>query len=165
MRRMDELHLARPMCGARQMVFALRRDGVRVGRNRVRRLMRLMGLVAAAPKAVRQRQGPAEQGFPYLLSGLRIDRADQVWCADITYIPMRGGFPYLVAVMDWATRRILSWWLSNGMGSEFCVAALQAASLPLGSSFTIMRGRIRHWAGTALQWRTSVTGAAKAPPL
>lgn len=127
MRRMDELHLSRPMYGARQMVFALRREGIRAGRNRVRRLMRIMGLVAVAPKPSTSVKAPSHKVFPYFLRGLRIDRADQVWCADITYIPVQGGFLHLVAVMDWATRRILSWRLSSGMGSEFCVAALQDA--------------------------------------
>ena len=127
MRRMDELHLARPMCGARQMVFALRREGVRAGRSRVRRLMRLMGLSAVAPKPAASVKSPSHKVFPYLLRGLRIDRADQVWRSDITYVPVRGGFPHLAAVMDWTTRHVLSWRLSGGMGTEFCVAALHDA--------------------------------------
>ena len=127
MRRMDEIHAASPMYGARQIVFTLRREGIAAGRNRVRRLMRVMGLTAMVPKSAASVKAPLNKVFPYLLRGLRIDRLNQVWCADITYIPMRGGFMYLAAVMDWAMRCILSWRLSNGMGTAFCLDALYDA--------------------------------------
>ena len=134
MRRIDELHLAHPVRGARQMVLHLRRESVRVGRNRVRRLMRLMGLAAVAPKPSTSVKAPQNKVYPYLLRGLSIERPNQAWCADITYIPMRGGFLYLVAVMDWHTRCVLSWRLSNAMSADFCVDALQDALRDTGSA-------------------------------
>jgi putative transposase len=105
----------------------LRREGVSVGRHRVRRLMRLMGLEAIYQAPRTSVPHPAHRIYPYLLNGLAIDRADQVWCADITYIPVQRGFLYLVAIMDWATRHVLSWRLSNTMDAGFCVEALREA--------------------------------------
>ena len=102
MRRLDELYLATPFYGSRRMVAVLRRDGWSVNRKRVRRLMRLMGLEAIYQKPDTSRQHPEHKVHPYLLRGLPIDRPNQVWCADITYIPMAKGFVYLVAVMDWS---------------------------------------------------------------
>jgi putative transposase len=127
MRRIDELFLKYPFYGSRQMARQLRREGVRVGRHRVRRLMRLMGLEAIyqAPRTSAPR--PAHRVYPYLLKGMKIDRADQVWCADITYIPVQRGFLYLVAIMDWATRHVLAWRLSNTLDAGFCVEALREA--------------------------------------
>ena len=113
MRRLDELHLAHPFYGSRQMMRHLRREGVTVGRHRVRRLMRLMGLEAMYRRPRTSVAKPAHRVYPYLLRDLTIDRPDQVWCADITYIPVLKGFFYLVAVMDWATRHVLSWRLFN----------------------------------------------------
>ncbi len=127
MRRMDELYLATPFYGSRRMTAVLRRDGLAVNRKRVRRLMRVMGLEAIYQKPNTSRCHPAHKVYPYLLRGLAIVRPNQVWCADITYIPMARGFVYLVAVMDWFSRRVLAWRLSIGMETDFCVEALREA--------------------------------------
>jgi putative transposase len=127
MRRIDELFLKYPFYGSRQMARQLRREGVGVGRHRVRRLMRLMGLEAIYQAPRTSVPHPAHRIYPYLLNGMAIDRANQVWCADITYIPVQRGFLYLVAIMDWATRHVLSWRLSNTMDAGFCVEALREA--------------------------------------
>jgi putative transposase len=109
MRRMDELYLAYPFYGSRRMTAVLSREGWAVNRKRARRLMRLMGLWAIYQKPNTSRQHPEHKVYPYLLRGLIIDRPNQVWSADITYIPMAKGFVYLVAVMDWFSRRVLAW--------------------------------------------------------
>ena len=127
MRRMDELYMASPFYGSRRMVAVLRRDGWTVNRKRVRRLMRLMGLEAIYPKPNTSKAHPAHQVYPYLLRDLVIERPNQVWCADITYIPMAKGFVYLVAVMDWFSRRVLAWRVSITLDADFCVEALQDA--------------------------------------
>jgi putative transposase len=127
MRRIDELFLKYPFYGSRQMARQLRREGVRIGRHRVRRLMRLMGLAAIYQAPRTSAPHPAHRVYPYLLKGLVIDRPNRVWCADITYIPVQRGFLYLVAIMDWATRHVLSWRLSNTMDARFCVEALEEA--------------------------------------
>lgn len=127
MRRIDALFLKYPFYGSRQLARQLRREGVIVGRHRVRRLMRLMGLetIYRAPRT--SAPHPGHRVYPYLLKGLAIERPDHVWCADITYIPVRRGFLYLVAIMDWATRHVLAWRLSNTMDSRFCVEAVNEA--------------------------------------
>ena len=127
MRRIDELFMKHPFYGSRQMVRQLRREGVCVGRHRVRRLMRLMGLEAIYQAPRTSMPHPAHRVYPYLLKGMTIDRPNQVWCADITYIPVQHGFLYLVAIMDWATRHVLSWRLSNTMDASFCIEALNDA--------------------------------------
>ncbi len=127
MRRIDELFLKYPLYGSRQMVRQLRREGIRIGRHRVRRLMRLMGLEAIYQAPRTSEPHPAHRVYPYLLKGLVIERPNQVWCADITYIPVQRGFLYLVAVMDWATRHVLAWRLSNTMDTRFCIEALNEA--------------------------------------
>ena len=127
MRRLDEQYLATPFYGARRMVAVLRRDGWVVNRKRVRRLMGVMGIEAIYQKPNTSRRHPDHKVYPYLLRGLVIERANQVWCADITYIPMAKGFVYLVAVMDWFSRRVLAWRVSIGMETDFCVEALQEA--------------------------------------
>jgi len=127
MRRLDELYLATPFYGTRRMAAVLRREGWSVNRKRVRRLMRVMGLEAIYQKPNTSRPHPQHKVYPYLLRGLVIDRPNQVWCADITYIPMARGFVYLVAVMDWFSRRVLAWRLSIGLETAFCVEALQEA--------------------------------------
>ena len=127
MRRMDELHLAWPFYGSRRMAAVLRRDGWPVNRKRIKRLMRVMGLEAIYQKPNTSRRHPDHKVYPYLLRGLVIDRPNQVWCADITYIPMAKGFVYLVAVMDWFSRRVLAWRVSITMETAFCVEALQEA--------------------------------------
>ncbi len=127
MRRMDELHMDHPFYGSRQMMRHLRREGVTAGRHRVRRLMRLMGMEAIYRRPRTSIPNSEHRVFPYLLRGLEISRADHVWCADITYVPVSQGCFYLVAVMDWATRHVLSWRLSNTMDATFCTAALDEA--------------------------------------
>ena len=127
MRRIDELFLKYPFYGSRQMVRQLRREGVCIGRHRVRRLMRLMGLQAIYQKPRTSDPHPEHRIYPYLLRNMRINRPNQVWCADITYIPVRRGFLYLVAIMDWATRHVLAWRLSNTMDVRFCIEALNEA--------------------------------------
>ena len=127
MRRMDELYTKWPFYGSRRMVAALRQDGLNVNRKRVRRLMRVMGLEAIYQKPNTSKGHPDHKVYPYLLRGLAIERPNQVWCADITYIPMAKGFVYLVAVMDWYSRRVLAWRLSITMEADFCVEALQEA--------------------------------------
>ena len=111
---------------------ALLREGISVGRRRVRRLMRKLGLWAVRPKRNTSKRHPEHQVYPYLLRGRTIDQPNQVWAADITYIPMRQGFLYLVAIIDWATRRVLSWRLSNTLTAGFCVAALSEALARFG---------------------------------
>ena len=127
MRRIDELFLKYPFYGARQMVRHLRREGVRIGRRRAGRLMRLMGLQAVYRAPRTSEAHPERRVYPYLLKGLEIERANQVWCADITYIQVRRGFLYLVAVMAWASRHVLAWRLSNTLDAGFCVEALNEA--------------------------------------
>ena len=127
MRRLDELFLKYPFYGSRQMARRLRREGIHAGRHRVRRLMRLMGLQAIYQAPRTSVPHPAHRVYPYLLKGMAIDRPNRVWCADITYIPVQRGFLYLVAIMDWATRHVLAWRLSNTMDASFCVEALAEA--------------------------------------
>ena len=127
MRLIDEQFLETPWYGSRQMVRHLRRQGHVVGRKRVRRLMATMGLAAVYQRPRTTVPHPEHRIWPYLLRDLSIDRPDQVWCADITYIPMRRGFLYFVAVMDWASRKVLAWRLSNTLDVEFCIEALEEA--------------------------------------
>jgi putative transposase len=127
MRRIDELFMKYPFYGSRQMVRQLRREGIAVGRHRVRRLMRLMGLEAIYQAPRTSDPHPAHRIYPYLLRGKAINRPNQVWCSDITYIPVQHGFLYLVAIMDWATRHVLAWRLSNTMDTRFCLEALNEA--------------------------------------
>jgi putative transposase len=127
MRLIDGQFLETPWYGARQMARHLRRRGHAVGRKRVRRLMAEMGLAAVYQQPRTTVPHPEHRVYPYLLRGLAIDRPDQVWCADITYIPMRRGFLYLVAVMDWASRMVLAWRLPNTMEADFCIEALEEA--------------------------------------
>ena len=124
MRRIDRQYLKTPWYGSRQMARHLRREGISTGRARVRRLMRLLGLQAIYQKPHTSIPNSRHRVYPYLLRDLAVTRPNQVWCADITYIPMRRGFLYLVAVMDWHTRAVLSWRLSNTLDSSFCVEAL-----------------------------------------
>jgi putative transposase len=127
MRRMDELHLRWPFYGSRKLMRELRKEGMVINRKRVQRLMRLMDIVAMAPQPNTSKPSPEHPKFPYLLRGLAIERPNQVWAADITYIPMARGFGYLVAVIDWYSRRVLSWRLSNSLDTGFCLEALDDA--------------------------------------
>jgi putative transposase len=127
MRRIDELHLELPCAGARMLRDLLRAEGVKVGRKHVRTLMEKMGIEALYRRPNTSRAHPAHPVYPYLLRGLSIERSNQVWALDITYVPMARGFVYLVAVMDWYSRKVLAWRLSITMDVEFCVAAMQEA--------------------------------------
>jgi putative transposase len=127
MRRIDELHMDYPFAGARMLRDFLRQEGHRVGRRRVTRLMQIMGIEALYRKPNTSKKHPAHPVYPYLLRGLKIERPNQVWATDITYIPMRRGFVYLVAVLDWFSRRVLAWRLSNTLTADFCIEAVQEA--------------------------------------
>jgi putative transposase len=149
MRLIDGQFLETPWYGSRQMTRHLRREGYAVGRKRVRRLMAKIGLAPIYQRPRTTVPHPEHRIHPYLLRNEVIDRANQVWCADITYVPMRRGFLYLVAVMDWATRKVLAWRLSNTMDVEFCIEALEEAlacygrpaifNTDQGSQFTSLR--------------------------
>ena len=127
MRKIDLAFTEWPFLGVRQMRNYLRLLGYSAGIKRVRRLMRLMGLMPIYQKPRTSVPHPEHRRYPYLLRGLTITGPNQAWCADITYIPMRKGFLYLVAIMDWHSRKVLSWRLSNTMDADFCVAALEEA--------------------------------------
>ena len=127
MRIIDEQFLLTPYYGSRQMKCHLRRQGYCVDRKRIRRLMRLMGLEAIYQTPKTSLAHPQHIKYPYLLKGLVIDRPNQVWCTDITYIPIKRGFLYLIAIMDWYSRKVLSWRLSNTLDADFCVEALKEA--------------------------------------
>ena len=177
MRRIDELFMKYPFYGSRQMVRQLRRDGVCVGRHRVRRLMRLIGLEAIYQAPRTSVPHPMHRIYPYLLKGMAIDQPNRVWCADITYIPVQRGFLYLVAIMDWATRHVLSWRLSNTMDAGFCAEALGDAlarygqpeifNTDQGSQFTSLdspacsrtRASASPWTVGAAAWTTSSSSA------
>ena len=133
MRLIDAAFLECPYYGSRQMARHLRRQGYTVGRKRTARLMAKMGLSPIYQKPRTSVPHPQHLVYPYLLKGLLIDRPNQVWCADITYIPMRRGFLYLVAIMDWATRKVLAWRLSNTMEADFCIEALEEALARFGA--------------------------------
>ncbi len=127
MRRIDVLHLELPFYGSRRMMFELNKDGPAVNRKRVQRLMRMMGVVALVPRPGTSKPAPGHRIYPYLLRGMTITEPNHVWATDITYIPMERGFLYLVAVIDWASRAVLAWRLSNTMDASFCIAALDEA--------------------------------------
>lgn len=126
MRRIDELHLEMPYAGARMLSRLLKREGNPVGRKRVKTLMHRMGIQALYRKPNTSKPHPEHKVYPYLLRSLEISRPNHVWAADITYIPMKRGFVYLFAVLDWASRRVLSWRLSNTMTTDFCLEAVQS---------------------------------------
>jgi putative transposase len=127
MRRIDEQYLKTPFYGSRKMAEELSTEECVVNRKRVQRLMRTMGIAAIYPRRKTTIACVGHRVYPYLLRGLTIDRANQVWCSDITYVPMERGFMYLVAIMDWYSRYVLSWRTSNTLDSEFCVEALEEA--------------------------------------
>ena len=127
MRRIDELHLKAPHYGSRKIAVVLSAEGEAVNRKCVQRLMQIMDLESVAPKPSTSRPAPEHPKFPYLLRRLKVCRVNQVWATDITYIPLSRGFAYLVAVMDWHSRYVLSWRLSNSLDTAFCVEALEEA--------------------------------------
>lgn len=133
MRRIDALYLEHPWMGSRSLADELTSLESPVGRDRVRRLMLIMGIESLAPKPGTSKRQPKHPVYPYLLRGMTIDRPNHVWATDITYIPMARGFMYLIAVMDWATRKVLSWRLSNTLDTRFCVEALKEALFKYGA--------------------------------
>jgi putative transposase len=124
---MDRQYLKTPFYGSRRMKAWLLGEGYLVSRSKVRRLMRLMGLEAIYRRPNTSKPAPGHRVYPYLLKGVDVNRVDQVWASDITYIPMAQGFLYLVAIMDWYSRYVVAWKLSNTMDTDFCVAALEEA--------------------------------------
>ena len=133
MRRIDELHLQYPFAGARMLRDSLRQEGHAIGRRQVATLMRRMGITAIYRKPRTSPRHPAHRIYPYLLRQLTITRPNQVWAADITYIPMRRGFVYLCSILDGASRRVLAWRLSNTLTTDFCVDAVQEAITRYGT--------------------------------
>ena len=127
MLKVDKQFLDTPFYGVWQMIWHLQNEGHAVNEKRIRRLMRLMRLMPIYQKPNTSKPAKGHKTYPYLLGGLRIDRPNQVWCADITYLPMRKGFLYLVAIMDWFTRKVLAWRISNTLEAEFCLEALNEA--------------------------------------
>jgi putative transposase len=153
----DRVFTQYPFFGSRQIRAYLRREGMAVGRHRVRRLMRMMGLEAIYKRPRTTTPHPAHPVYPYLLKGMAIDRPNQVWCADITFIPVRRGFLYLVVVMDWATRKVLSWRLSNTMHASFCVEALDEAIAKHGTPEIMNTDQGSQFTGA--DWITTLTEA------
>jgi len=127
MRRIDEMHMKRPFYGSRRIRDWLYEEGHDINRKRVQRLMRQMGIAALYPRKNTSKPGKGHKIYPYLLKDLEINRSNQVFCSDITYIPMTKGFVYLTVIMDWYSRKVLSWRLSNTMDSDFCIDALEEA--------------------------------------
>jgi putative transposase len=165
MRLIDEQYLQTPYFGSRRMTKHFIRAGERVNRKRVQRLMRLMGLEGLFPGRKTTIPAPGHKVYPYLLRGLTIDRPNQVWCSDITYVPLRGGYLYLVAVMDWFSRHVLAWQLSNTLDATFCVEAVDApwpkrgrrCSTPIKDHSSPARRSRRCCCKTA--WRSAWMGA------
>ncbi len=133
MRLIDEIHLKRPFYGSRRMRDELEDRGHKVNRKRIQRLMRQMGLRALYPRRRTSQPGKGHKIYPYLLRDLSIERANQVWATDICYLPMAKGFMYLVAIMDWHSRRVLSWRVSNTLDTDFCIEALEEALQRFGA--------------------------------
>jgi putative transposase len=157
-RRLDELFLLWPFFGSRRMTARLRAEGWRINRKRVQRLMRQMGLVALGPKPKTSKPASGHKIYPYLLRDLLITRPNQVWCADVTYIPMARGFLYLVAIMDWASRAVLSWQLSNTLDADFCVRALDEALARCGRPEIFNTDQGSQFTSTAFTGRLSAAG-------
>lgn len=157
MKAIDRLFTLYPFFGSRQIRAALRREGISVGRHRVRRLMRMMGLEVIYKRPRTTTPHPAHSVYPHLLKGMAIDRPDQVWCADITFVPVRRGLLYLTAIMDWATRRILAWRLSNTMHASFSVEALEEAIAEHGAPEIMNTDQGSQFTGS--DWVTTLTAA------
>ena len=157
MKEIDRVFTKYPFFGSRQIAAYLRREGVVVGRHRVRRLMARMGLEAIYKRPRTSQPHPQHPVFPYLLRKMQIDRPNQVWCADITFVPVRNGFLYLVAIMDWASRKVLSWRLSNTMHADFCVDALNEAIAKYSPPEIMNTDQGSQFTGSA--WITTLTEA------
>jgi putative transposase len=158
MRRIDALFMAWPFLGSRRLTAMLRADGHAVNRKRVQRLMRIMGIAALGPKPKTSRPAPGHEICPYLLRDLVIDRPNQVWAADITYIPIGRGFLYLVAIIDWASRAVLAWRLSNTMDATFCVDALDEALARFGRPEIFNTDQGSQFTGAAFTGRLAGAG-------
>ncbi len=157
MRQIDRVFTKYPFFGSRQIAAYLPRVGYHAGRHRVRRLMKVMGHEAIYKRPNTSKKHPENRIYPYLLRGMSITRPNQVWCADITYIPMPRGFLYLVAIMDWATRKVLSWRLSNTMDASFCKEALDEAITKYGPPEIMNTDQGSQFTGSA--WITTLTEA------
>lgn len=157
MKEIDRFFTKYPFFGSRQIAAYLRREGTVVGRHRVRRLMTTMGLEAIYKRPRTSQPHPQHPVYPYLLRKMVIDRPNQVWCADITFVPVKNGFLYLVAVMDWATRKVLSWRLSNTMHADFCVEALNEAIAKYGPPAICNTDQGSQFTGSA--WIMTLTDA------
>ena len=133
MQRIDKLYMEQPWMGSRSLANHLTTPEAPLGRDRARRLMLVMGIESLAPQPGTSKRQPKHPVYPYLLRGITIDKPNQAWATDITYIPMARGFMYLIAIMDWATRKVLSWRLSNTLDTRFCVEALKEALFKYGA--------------------------------
>lgn len=160
MRRIDELHLKLPFYGSRRMMFELNKEGRAVNRKRVQRLMRVIGIVALVPRPGTSKPAPGHKIYPYLLRGLTIAEPNHVWAADITYIPMARGFLYLVAIIDWASRAVLAWRLSNTMDTSFCIAALDEALARYGKPKIFNTDQGSQFTSEAFTGRLTAAGVA-----
>ena len=149
MRRIDELHVEYPFAGSRMLRDLLRGEGVAVGRDRVIGMMRRMGIAAIYRRPNTSKPGPGHKIYPYLLRGLAVDGPNQVWAMDITYIPMARGFVYLAAVVDWFSRRVLSWRVSIDMAADFCVEAVEDALAQYGRPKIFNTDQGSQFTGTA----------------
>ena len=134
MREIDVIHLRAPFYGQRNIQWELAKIGWKIGRNRVRRLMQIMGVVSLAPMPNTSKPCKANKVYPYLVKKDQVTEANQVWCTDITYLPMEKGHAYLIAIMDWHSRAILSWEVSNSMDTAFCIRALREAIKKTGTT-------------------------------
>jgi putative transposase len=157
MRQIDRVFTKYPFFGSRQITAYLPRRGYHAGRHRVRRLMKIMGLEAIYKRPNTSKKHPENRIYPYLLRNMPITRANQVWCADISYIPVKRGFLYLVAIMDWATRKVLSWRLSNTMDASFCKEALDEAIAKYGAPEIMNTDQGSQFTGAA--WVTTLAEA------
>jgi len=158
MRRIDQLFLQHPFLGSRRMAQMLSTPQAPVNRKRVQRLMRRMGIAALGPRKNTSKPTPGHKIFPYLLRGMTIDRANQVWAADITYIPIGRGFLYLVAVIDWASRAVLAWRLSNTLDTRFCIDALEEALARFGTPEIFNTDQGSQFTSTAFTGRLAAAG-------
>ncbi len=160
MRHIDELHLELPFYGSRRMTFELNKEGRGVNRKRVQRLMRVMGIEALVPRPGTSKAAPGHKIYPYLLRGLKIGEPNHVWAADVTFIPMACGFLYLVAIIDWASRAVLAWRLSNTNDARFCAAALEEALLRFGKPRIFNTDQGSTFTAEAFVGKLAATGVA-----
>ena len=160
MRRIDELHLKWPFYGSRRMVFELNQAGPGINRKRVQRLMRVMGIEALVPRPGTSKAAPGHRIYPYLLRGVSITEPNHVWASDITYIPMAQRFLYLVAIIDWASRAVLAWRLSNTMDTSSCIAALDEALARHGTPKIFNTDQGAQFTSSAFTGRLEAAGIA-----